>query len=112
MLALGEKAQTAVEPLSHALADAAPNVRMAAAEALCQLGRVDDAMPVIVAGLSHETAFVRLRAINALDRLGERARPALAAIRQARMKTKGHVVEYLGRMVGHLSRRLSATAPP
>ena len=102
LVALGEAAAPAAEALLEAIEDPAPNVRIAAAEALCNIGRVDDAMPVLIAGLKHDTPFIRLRAINVLDRLGPRARPALEAIRNARPSTKSHVGGYVGRMVGYL----------
>jgi len=88
------------------LKDAAPNVRIAAAEALCNLGRYDQALPVLIAGLQDDTPFIRLRAINVLGRLGDRARPALPHIRKARTAQRGHVAQYLARMVQYLPARL------
>ena len=102
LVALREEAAPATEALLDALKDPAPNVRVAAAEALCNVGRVDDAMPVLIDGLQHETAFIRLRAINVLDGLGENARPALPAIKAAGMEKKSHVGDYLGRMVQYV----------
>jgi uncharacterized sulfatase len=102
LVALDGEAAPAMDALARALKDPAPNVRIAAAEALANLGRVDDALPVLVAGLGHPTAFIRLRAMNVLDRLGERARPALDAMKQARMEKKSHVGDYLGRMVQYV----------
>ncbi|MFH1922211.1 MAG: HEAT repeat domain-containing protein [Planctomycetota bacterium] len=81
---------------------ASPNVRIAAAEALANVGRVEDAMPALIAGLGHETPFIRLRAMNVLDRLGIKARPALAAMKEARLEAKSHVGDYLGRMVEYV----------
>jgi len=107
LVALGNAAAPASEALEKAIEDPAPNVRIAAAEALCNLGRVDDAIPVLIAGLKHETPFIRLRAINVLDRLGPRARPALEAIRNARLSAKSHVGGYLGRMVGYLPEKFA-----
>ena len=102
MVALREEAKPATDALLAALKDPAPNVRTAAAEALCNVGRVDDAMPVLIDGLQHEAAFIRLRAINVLDDLGESARPALPAMKAARMEKKSHVGDYLGRMVQYV----------
>jgi len=95
---------TAADPYQvHNLAgDPAPNVRIAAAEALANLDRTDDALPTLIAGLEHPTAFIRLRAINVLDRLGERALPALPAIERAKLKEKSHAGDYLGRMVEYV----------
>ena len=81
--ALGKEAEPAESALKSSLEDPSPIVRIAAAEALCNLGHVDDMLPVLTDGLKHATPYVRLRAINALDRLGQKARPALPAIRAA-----------------------------
>jgi len=102
LVALGRDAAPAADALSEATEDPAPNVRMAAAEALANLGRTADALPVLIAGLEHPTPFVRLRAINVLDRLGKRARPALSAMKQAKLKEKSHAGDYLGRMVEYV----------
>jgi len=102
LVALGQGAGPAVDALLQALSDPAPNIRIAAAEALANLDRVEDAMPALIAGLGHKTPFIRLRAINVLDRLGEKARPALAAMTGARLKAKSHVGDYLGRMVQYV----------
>jgi N-sulfoglucosamine sulfohydrolase len=102
LVALGEKAAPAADVLLKAIEDPAPNVRIAAAEALCHVGRLEDAMPVLIAGLEHETAFIRLRAMNVLDRLGEQARGALPAMKAAGMPDQGHVGGYVGRMVEYV----------
>jgi hypothetical protein len=107
LVALREKAAPATEALLAARKDLAPNVRIAAAEALCNVGRVDDALPVLIDGLQHETAFIRLRAMNVLDDLGEQARPALPAMKAAGMEKKGHVGDYLGRMVQYAPAKIA-----
>ena len=109
LVALREKAAPARGALLQAIEDPAPNVRIAAAEALANIGLTDRALTVLVKGLEHETAFIRLRALNVLDRLGPRARPALAAIRAAKMATKSHVGGYLGRMVAYVPARWEAS---
>jgi len=92
--------------MKHAPVKAARPTRrrflQAAAEALANLGKVDLALPVLTAALAHETAFIRLRTMNVLDRLGEAARPTLAAIKKTRMKGGGHVGGYVGRMVAYV----------
>ena len=107
LVALGEKAAPATDALAKAIEDPAPNVRIAAADALCNLDRTDQAMPVLIAGLQHDSPFIRLRAINVLDRIGDRAKPALDAIRQAKPKARGHVAGYVGRIAGYLPRKFS-----
>ena len=101
LVALGPKAAPAEAALRKALADASPNVRVAAAEAMAHLGHTADALEVLQAALAHETPFIRLRALNVLDRMGEAARPALEAMKKARIKG-GHVAGYVGRMVQYV----------
>ncbi|MFC1805900.1 sulfatase-like hydrolase/transferase, partial [Planctomycetota bacterium] len=95
LVALGKGAAPTADALAKALEDPSANVRIAAAEALCHIGRLDQAMPALIAGLQHETPFIRLRAINVLDRIGDKARPALDAIRKAKPKQRGHVAGYV-----------------
>jgi len=83
LLALGPQARDAEAPLAKALTDAAPNVRLAAAEALCRLGSAEDALPVLVEGLQSRDERVRLQAASTLAALGEKARPAITPIRAA-----------------------------
>lgn len=106
LTALGEDAGSAQSALKSSLQDASPIVRLAAAEALCNLGQVDDVLPVLTDGLKHTTPYVRLRAINALDRLRQKARPALPAIRSATMERAPFPGTYLNRMVQYVPKRL------
>jgi uncharacterized sulfatase len=104
LVALGEDALPARDALLGALGDASPIVRVAAADALCNLGRADAAMPCLLEALGHETPFVRLRAVNVLDRIGDAARPAADAVRGAAMK-RGAIfpADYLNRMTGYVA---------
>jgi len=74
---------------------------------LANVGRLKDAMPVLIAALEHDSAVIRLRALNVLDQLGPVARPALQAIQQARLQAKGHVEDYVGRMVQYVPEKFS-----
>ena len=105
LIALGKNAAKAESALRTSLKDDSPIVRIAAAEALCGLGHAGDVMPVLTAGLSHPTPYVRLRAINVLDRLGEKARPALPAIRAAAVPGGPFPADYLNRMVQYVPQR-------
>ena len=98
LVALDEQAAPAQKVLEEALADKAPHVAVTAAEALCHIGKIDAAMPVLLAGLKNDSPLIRLRAINVLDRLGETARPAINAMRNTHMEGGGHVGDYLNRM--------------
>jgi hypothetical protein len=72
--------------LRELLKDESPSVRVVAAEALGQYGTKDDvdASLKVLLELGHPTKnsiYVSLAALNALDRLGEKMRPALATLR-------------------------------
>lgn len=73
--------------LHRALQDDSPSVRIAAAEALGKFGSDSDleaALPVLLAAANVEQSgiFQAVPALNALDEMGERARPALSVIRK------------------------------
>ncbi len=81
MLALGkESVPGAVNELRAALKDESPSVRIVAAEVLGQFGSKNDAEEALKVLLAHADAkknslYVSLAALNAIDRLGEKARP-------------------------------------
>ena len=107
LVALGKAAQPAESALQAALQDASPIVRVAAAEALCELGQVDAMLPVLAESLKHPTPYVRLRAINALERLGDdKIRSLRQAIGGAAMAKRPYPAEYFNRMTGYVPRRL------
>ncbi|MBM4094521.1 MAG: sulfatase, partial [Planctomycetes bacterium] len=130
LVALGNGAGPAEPILRSALTDNSPSVRIAAAEALGNLGDHAAALPVLTKALEHESPLVRLVAVNALDRFGAKAAPVLNAIRAARvklddqtadhlagvartgggiqptLKSQDHVIEYLNRMVKYVPERI------
>ncbi len=84
-LMLGPAASGAQARLITRLNDSSPAVKGAAAHALCRAGRADRGLPVLRDQLAGATKVeVRLRAVNALDELGEQARPVLSTLEQAR----------------------------
>lgn len=89
-----------LEVLRACLDDPSPAVRIAAAQALCEWGESDRALPVLIRGLAEPLESTRLLAATALDQLGETARPALAEAEQ--LLTRG----YPARMLKHLRRHL------
>ncbi|MCH5375771.1 MAG: sulfatase-like hydrolase/transferase [Planctomycetes bacterium] len=105
LVMLGDQARPAEATLNRCLRDDSPLVRVAAAEALYQLGHIDSARNALIEALADETPFVRLRAINVLYRMGDDARPALPAIRGAAMQGI-YPAEYLNRQVTDLSAKL------
>jgi uncharacterized sulfatase len=86
------------------LQDSSVVVRIAAAHALCDWGDEKTALPVLVEALKHPTDKTRLFAVIALDKIGEKARPALAQI-QALTKDRD---EYVKRVATTASERLQA----
>jgi uncharacterized sulfatase len=98
--ALPESEPAAAEALNAALADAAPFVRVAAADAQCRLGRTADGLPVLHRAMADGNEWVRLQAANALDQCGDRSAATLAALRGAREDKNQYVV----RVVGHALR--------
>lgn len=105
LTALGQEASAAREALRARLGDPCPVVQVAAAEALVQLGEKDLAVPVLTRTLQADTPYVRLRAINVVDRMGAEARPLLPAVRRAAMPGSPFPGDYLNRMVDYLPKR-------
>jgi N-sulfoglucosamine sulfohydrolase len=106
--ALGREASAAEPALRAALSDASPDVRVAAAEALANLGHDGEALGALREALRHPSAVIRLAALNALDRMGSRAAAAIPDIQNARIKypAQPHVADYVGRMVDYVPDRL------
>ncbi len=81
-----EAVRAASEPLRSALSDRSPYVRAIAAEALGRYGGRDDvaksvAVLLELASLDRNSVYVSMMAVNALDILDERAKPAFSAIK-------------------------------
>ena len=92
------RGEAAVEALSGALADALsdsdPAVRVAAGEALGRYGSDRDSQRALAILLEHADAsrhglFVSMAALNALDYMDERARPALAKMSELPQTVEG-----------------------
>jgi N-sulfoglucosamine sulfohydrolase len=67
--ALEKRAKPAAESLEKALKDSSPSVRIASAEALCKLGRCDEALPVLEESLSHQNIWVGLYSADTLTNI-------------------------------------------
>jgi len=81
--ALGAKARPARDALTAALADASPAVRIEAAWALAELGPAEKPLRLLMKELEGANKRAALRAARALEMLGAKARPALAAMKRA-----------------------------
>ncbi|MBN2012793.1 sulfatase-like hydrolase/transferase [candidate division KSB1 bacterium] len=82
-LVLGAKAKSAIPDMKNLLHDASPDVKIIAAEALCNLGEARTALPVIINELKNKNVWVALHATNTLDCIGETAKPAVKALQAA-----------------------------
>jgi HEAT repeat protein len=78
---LGAPAGSAEPFLRARLTDESPDVRIAVAQALCQMGRIDLGLPTLIEELKHDDPWLRLAAANAIDYGGEKAGPAVPAMR-------------------------------
>ncbi len=105
---VGAGAAAAAADLGKALGDASWDVRLAAADALRAMGRPEEAIPAFREALRHESAFVRLAALNGIDRLGAGAKPLVGDIAAAKMTAKGQVPGYVNRMVEYLPAQIRA----
>ena len=99
---LGSRGDSAADRVAELLADSAPWVRVAAADALCRLGRFKAAVPVLTQSLDDENEWVRLQAINVLDRIDEHGRPALSALKTSLQDSNNYVVRVAERAVALL----------
>ncbi len=61
--------------------DPCPTVRVVAAEVLCNTGQVDAALPVLAEAMKDNNGWLRLQAINVIDRLDEQATPIRDALK-------------------------------
>jgi arylsulfatase A-like enzyme len=101
-LILGEKAKTAHEDLRKLLHDKSGDVRAVASEALCQMDLEKEALPILIDLLSHANVKVALRSANALNNIGDKAKPVLGALEQIKNKDD----KYIKRAVRYLLNKL------
>jgi uncharacterized sulfatase len=86
------------QALRDRLQDESAAVRVAAAWALGRTSDSDEMLPVLTAGLQDENPWTRLWAIQTLDEIGDRARPARSAIGRAR-KDKNNYVQRIAQVL-------------
>jgi N-sulfoglucosamine sulfohydrolase len=94
------------EELRKRLTDRSTVVQIAAAQALCEMGREKEALSVLIRALNSGSDSVRLYASIALQRIGEKARPVMAEI----AKHKDDRSEYVQRVTEYTLRRLQKGA--
>lgn len=115
ILMRGKEAVSAAKTeLTKALADAAPSVRIVAAEALGRFGDEHElkrslAVLLELAPQSKNGPYVSVQALNALEQLGPKAAPGLEIIKTSGTPDKtaaARATEYSGRLVEQLVRSL------
>ena len=99
---LGGGAKAAAHVLTGALKDNSAGVRVASARALCMMDLRDDALPVLLRELGNSDQVVRHYAALALEDIGERAYPALEALKAARNDKYEYVRRLANRLVSVL----------
>jgi len=102
-MGLDAKCIEAVGVLRRALKDDSPGVRVEAARALCKMDLEVEGLPVLVEELKNQNdQIVRHYAALALEDIGEKARPALEPLKQAREDKYEYVMRISNRLVGTL----------
>jgi len=86
MSVLGSGASQTVKALNDRLGDSSPNVRFAAAGALCKLGLCENALPVLAEGLAEQREETVLYAARELQLLGGRACPIVQQMKDVRQR--------------------------
>jgi N-sulfoglucosamine sulfohydrolase len=88
LTALGSEAESAVGDLTPLLEDSSPNVRFAAAGALCKLDYCEKALGVLADGLEDEREETVLYAARELQSVGKKACPVAVQMEEARTRCK------------------------
>ena len=104
---LGSPAKPAEEALKICLLDDYMDVRIAAADALCQFG--DSGVPALVECLNHEDYWLQLHAAVVLNELGDLALPALPMMKQVSSTPDPKI--YLGKLLARTVENLEVGKP-
>jgi len=83
---LGSGAPETVKVLTKRLGDSSPNVRFAAAGALCKLGLCENALTVLADGLTEPREETVLYAAREIQGLGSKARPIVQQMKDIRQQ--------------------------
>jgi len=90
LLAMGEKAASALDTAKIALADESPSVQNVAAEILCKLGHCEQALATLAANLQDsQRPWVVLHAARCLANIEEKAIPLLPIIKKVSEQYRG-----------------------
>jgi len=103
---IGAEARSAEDRMRVALKDRWVSVRVAAARALCRMGKPGPALPVLEAELAGAHQWGRLQAAIVLDEIGEMARPVEGALKKA---LSGQPNKYITRVANRALNDLNGT---
>jgi arylsulfatase A-like enzyme len=112
----GDTVRANADALRERLKDESPSVRTAAAEALGRYGNDADARVALdvltdLASLANNDMYTALAALNAIDQMENRAKPALAKLRTLPTKQDGleqRLTNYVPRLMADLIAKLEA----
>lgn len=103
---IGADASKAEGAMEAGLRDESVSVRVAAARALCRMGKIDKGLPALTAAMESEHQWGRLQAAIVLDEMGEQARPAEQALKNA---LKGQPNKYITRVANRALNVMNGT---
>ena len=103
---IGADASSAEGAMAAALEDESVSVRVAAARALCRMGKADKGLATLIGAMDGEHPWGRLQAAIVLDEMGEQARPAEQALRKA---LKGQPNKYITRVANRALNVMNGT---
>ncbi|MGA1196455.1 MAG: HEAT repeat domain-containing protein, partial [Candidatus Latescibacterota bacterium] len=94
------------DKLKQSLKDASPSVRVASAQSLIQMGRANEATPVLLTSLTHEDPWIRLMAALAIDENDAVAKTVLDQLPPYREDKS----KYVARVVNRTLNRIQGTS--
>ena len=98
LAAMGVEAEPAKAALQKTLRDSSSSVRIAAAEALCNIDLADEALPILVRELETGSDSVVIEAATSLFAVGPKAKPVLESVRVAKKRK----LRYAGAALDHV----------
>jgi uncharacterized sulfatase len=88
---IGKEADSAADAMTSLLKDKSENVRVAAARALCRIGKPDAALATLVDVLDNGSQWARVHAANVLDEIDDQAKPVIDGMKRNNAYRKGFV---------------------
>jgi N-sulfoglucosamine sulfohydrolase len=88
---VNDDAWKVMKEIHLAMSDESPSVQIKAAETICMLGQCNDALEVLAGYLDDDRGWIALQAAISVRQLGERVKPILDRVHQARKNNTGDV---------------------